>query len=443
MRHTKDIIILILVSMVFPVFFYSVFGILYFIIPNPTFYTSDWLLGILEFWFTDLIGILTIFPFIMALYYYIGTIKDWTYSKLNDIAHKIPSFLTNNWVPILVVFSIPFINQLTVVLFTEYGIELFYFGYLPCVWFGTQYDIKITSICITFANVSFFIQRNQEALNSIEFQFLIFIFTLVALLFSAKIGENKRILNRTISSLEDSNVELEQTNRELQISNTELQQFAYVASHDLQEPLRAITGYLQLFVKKYGDYPDEKGEKYVNGVIDAAERMERMINDLLTFSRIGTKNKEFAMVDLNQVLDEVLQNLSSKIENSNAIVEIESLPLIYGNEVQLMQLFQNLISNSIKYCDTVPHVTISTEQKHDDVIIAVQDNGIGISSDYFDKIFIIFQRLHSKHEYEGSGIGLAICKKIVQRHKGKIWVDAEEGSGSTFYVSFPLRGDMK
>ena len=231
---------------------------------------------------------------------------------------------------------------------------------------------------------------------------------------------------------------LKRLNQDLSRSNRELEQFAYVASHDLQEPLRAISSYTQLLSKKYQSKLDAQADKYIHYIVDGATNMQQLIKDLLSFSRVGTHGKELAVTDCEVVLNRVLDNLKVAIIESDAIVTYDSLPIVMGDDIQLSQLLQNLIGNAIKFrSQEVPIVHISAELKAKEWIVSVRDNGIGIEPEYFERIFTIFQRLHTRREYPGTGIGLAVCKKIVERHGGKIWVESELGVGTIFYFSIP------
>lgn len=235
---------------------------------------------------------------------------------------------------------------------------------------------------------------------------------------------------------------LEQTRLSLKRSNEDLQQFAYIASHDLQEPLRMVSSYLQLIERRYRDKLDDDGIDFINFAVDGAKRMRDLINGLLEFSRVQSKGGEFKTVSLKEVLDEVLQNLLIIIEEKGATVNIKKeLPDIVADKRQMIQLFQNLIGNSLKYCEKKPVIDIGAEEDGDFVTISLKDNGIGIDKEYFKKIFLIFQRLHGKDsKYEGTGIGLAVCKRIMQRHHGEIYVESKLGEGSTFYLKFNKKG---
>jgi PAS domain S-box-containing protein len=226
-------------------------------------------------------------------------------------------------------------------------------------------------------------------------------------------------------------------NEELLRSNQELERFAYVASHDLQEPLRMVTSFTQLLSMQYGDQLDARARDYINYAVDGTKRMYELLNGLLTYSRIQTKGRSFNNVDLAKVLEITLRNLALKIEESKAEIQSEELPVVVADEIQMVQLFQNLIANSIKFSTGIPRIFIESKEEKNKVIITVRDEGIGIEPQYFEKIFQIFQRLMPRDKYEGTGIGLAVCKRIVERHGGNIWLESEPGKGSTFRFTIP------
>jgi len=230
---------------------------------------------------------------------------------------------------------------------------------------------------------------------------------------------------------------------ELVRSNEELQQFAYVASHDLQEPLRMVGSYLGLLERRYEEKLDSDAKEFIAFAVDGAKRMQILINDLLAYSRVSTEGKPFEKLNFKNLIDEVLKNLEIAIKERDAEILIENLPEeINADPTQLGQLMQNLIGNALKFCkNEKPRIEIKTEDKGTKWQISVKDNGIGIEPEYFDRIFIIFQRLHSKVEYQGTGIGLAISKKIVTRHGGEIWVESEQEKGSTFYFTISKKGE--
>lgn len=237
--------------------------------------------------------------------------------------------------------------------------------------------------------------------------------------------------------LKELHLELENNLRVLAISNAELEQFAYVASHDLQEPLRMVTSFLTLLEKKYADSLDEKAHKYIYFAVDGAKRMRQIILDLLDFSRVGKISEKIERVSTQDLITDILSLYRKRIEEKNALIEFSGLPDIEAFRAPVAQVFQNLISNGLKYqpAGQRPKIIISSEENATHWIFVVKDNGIGIDSQYFDKIFIIFQRLHNKEEYSGTGMGLAITKKIVENLGGKIWVESLEGGGSTFYFT--------
>ena len=237
--------------------------------------------------------------------------------------------------------------------------------------------------------------------------------------------------------LQELNAELEKSIKQLTISNTELEQFAYVASHDLQEPLRMVTSFMMQLEKKYGDVVDDKGRQYIHFAVDGAKRMRQIILDLLDFSRVGSIEDDMEDVDFNKVLSEIQALYRKQIEELHAKIKFENLPTLHVYKTPIRQVFQNLLSNSLKYHGkgVAPVIEISGKETKTHYQFSVKDNGIGIAPEYFDKIFIISQRLHNRDEYSGTGMGLAITKKIVERLGGKIWLESEEGKGSTFHFT--------
>jgi PAS domain S-box-containing protein len=242
------------------------------------------------------------------------------------------------------------------------------------------------------------------------------------------------------AQLREQQLTLEQTISELNRSNLELQQFAYVASHDLQEPVRKVLYYSDYLVDRYGNHLDTKGIEYLKSMQTAAHRMRALIHDVLSFSQINSTREDFGQVQLDSVASDALQDLEIAIEESKAVVNVAPLPEIQGDEPMLRQLFSNIIGNAIKYAKpgVPPVVNISAiTGAPGEVVLAFADNGIGFDEKYLPRLFGLFQRLHQDKDYEGTGIGLAICKKIVDAHGGRIWADSREGVGSTFLVAFP------
>lgn len=237
---------------------------------------------------------------------------------------------------------------------------------------------------------------------------------------------------------EDTEKTLIRLNEDLLRSNSDLQQFAYVASHDLQEPLRMVSSFTQLLQMRYAGKLDSDANDYINFAVNGSKRMYELINGLLAYSRIQTRGKEFQPINLGSVVDKVKANMKLLMEEADATINCSELPVITGDENQMIQLFQNLIENGLKFRKEKPVITIMSVQRNDMHIISVKDNGIGIENQYFEKIFRIFQRLHHS-EYKGTGIGLAICQRIVERHGGRIWLISKPGEGSTFSFSLPAR----
>ncbi|KWX68104.1 CHASE3 domain-containing protein [Mycobacterium sp. NAZ190054] len=270
-------------------------------------------------------------------------------------------------------------------------------------------------------------------------------------------GDVENMRQRIVEELEASREATEALDlhaEELRRSNAELEQFAYVASHDLQEPLRKVASFCQLLEKRYGDKLDERGVEYIGFAVDGAKRMQVLINDLLTFSRVGRLNATETAVDLDTVLDAALSNLSTAVEESAAVIErpADGLPTIMGDPTLLTMLWQNLIGNAVKFRrdGVAPRIVIDVVRATDDDgdgdgaehwAFSVTDNGIGIAPEFVDKVFVIFQRLHGRDAYSGTGIGLALCKKIVEHHGGVIWIDTTYTGGTRFHFTLPITAD--
>jgi PAS domain S-box-containing protein len=268
---------------------------------------------------------------------------------------------------------------------------------------------------------------------------------------AAELARSNTDLQHSAQEVKSAKEKLERVNSvltvqaaELARSNTELEQFAYVASHDLQEPLRMVASYVQLLARRYKGKLDNEAEEFIGFAVDGSKRMQDLIQALLAYSRIGTKGRQFAPTDCEIVLQNALKNLQIAIEDSQARITHDPLPTIIGDATQLGQLFQNLIGNAIKFRgDKAPAVHVTAERQGNEWLFAFRDDGIGIDSQYAERIFVIFQRLHTKEEYPGTGIGLALCKKIVERHSGRIWVESEPQKGSTFRFTLPAENSAE
>jgi PAS domain S-box-containing protein len=247
------------------------------------------------------------------------------------------------------------------------------------------------------------------------------------------------IVEKRTADLQTLNSKLNSTLTELERSNTELEQFAYVASHDLQEPLRKIKNFADLLEMRYTEQLDDKARKYIDYMVNGAERMQGLISDLLTYSRVSTQGKKMKEVSLENILNHAIDNLELSIQESNATILFENLPVVIADETQMIQLFQNLLGNAIKFRkEEEALIQINFEKTASEWHISVSDNGIGIEPEYQDRIFEVFQRLHTREEYAGTGIGLAVCKKIVERHGGRIWLESTYKEGSSFHFTLAL-----
>ena len=252
----------------------------------------------------------------------------------------------------------------------------------------------------------------------------------------AKISRDMTEAKRT-EHLNDKNIELQETARKLARSNRDLQQFAYVASHDLQEPLRMVASFTQLLANRYQDTLDQDAKDFIKYAVDGATRMQALISDLLTYSKVDRQEKSCGLINLDEILGQVLLNLKLAMVDSGAVITHDPLPVIMADEMQLGQLLQNLIGNAIKFRgEKPPRIHVSSKQNDNGWQISVHDNGIGISPEHRERVFLIFQRLHTMAEYPGTGIGLAICKKIVEGHGGRIWIESPPEGGSA--ISFTL-----
>lgn len=253
-----------------------------------------------------------------------------------------------------------------------------------------------------------------------------------------------RVKGRT-AELEARTRELEERTSELQRSNADLTQFAYIASHDLQEPLRMVGSYMGLLARRYGHSLDETAQHYISFAVDGANRMRALIDDLLVYSRAGLQTLEKTSLSSQEIVRVALENLALQITESSAIVHYENLPLVEADRTKLIQVMQNLIGNALKFHreDVRPEVSITAERADGEWLFAVADNGIGFEAEYGHRIFQVFQRLHGSGKYPGTGIGLAICKRIIEHHGGRLWATSELGAGSTFYFTLPFASDVE
>ena len=271
--------------------------------------------------------------------------------------------------------------------------------------------------------------------------FLIYVFILSIL--KEEYGRRIKLIGELGDSLDQvrrTKEDLEQKSLELARSNEDLREFAYAVSHDLQEPLRAVSGFVKLLAKRYKGRLDTDADEFIEYSVDGVKRMQLMIKDLLEYSQVGTKGEGFRPADISIVIEQAVSNLKAAIEESGAEVTWAAMPTVMADTPQLIRLFQNLIGNAIKFRGKeAPRVHVSAEREGDEWVFSIQDNGIGIDPDQAEKIFVIFRRLHTREEYPGTGIGLAMCKKIVERHGGEIRVESEPGKGSTFRLTMPVK----
>ncbi len=262
---------------------------------------------------------------------------------------------------------------------------------------------------------------------------------------AAELVSTNQNLENSKKEILEINANLEKTISErtamLEQSNKDLSQFARIASHDLQEPLRMVSSYTQLLQKRYKDKLDADANDFIHFAVDGAIRMQKLINDLLEYSNISAQSKKLELVDSFKILEKVIINLQKVIMNNTALISNSNLPILKTDETSLLRIFQNLIENAIKFKkkSVLPKITISCEKKNDMYEFSVSDNGIGIDMEYHDRVFIIFQRLHSANDYTGTGIGLSICKRIVELNGGTIWFKSKENEGTTFYFTVPIK----
>jgi len=329
---------------------------------------------------------------------------------------------------------------------TELSISIFYLLPISLVtWFiSRKTGVTLSIVGVIIWHVVDFAAGHVYSHPAISYwnslvQLSIFLVT-VFFLSSLKISYDRKI--QLIADLKDAEEAIAQKARDLERSNTDLEQFAYMAAHDLRGPLIVVESYINKLHKRYKEKLDQDAERFIKEAFDGIERMKLLINDLLSYAKAGTQIKKFERIDCNNVLQRAVANLKIEIEGRNALVTYDQLPSIFTDDIQMVQLFQNLVGNGIKFCkERQPRIHVSVEDNGTAWVFSVSDNGIGMTPEDSDRIFEIFKRLHSSSEYSGTGIGLAICKKIVERHGGRIWVLSESGKGATFYFTIPKELD--
>ena len=306
--------------------------------------------------------------------------------------------------------------------------------YMP---FRRGFSGPIEGVVELYDDVTAFLQKIKRTQQIVILGVISLLMLLYGVLFFI-VRHADKIIKRQDTERKRAEEALAQKAEKLKRSNAELEQFAYIVSHDLQEPLRMVASYVQLLAKRYQGKLDSNADEFIAYAADGASRMQGLIKDLLVYSRVGTKGKEFEPTDCEATLKGVLTDLKVAVEESGAVVTHDVLPTVMVDGGQLGQLFQNLIGNAIKFRNEAPpRVHVSAERNGKEWRFSVKDNGIGIDPEHSERIFIIFQRLHGKEEYPGTGIGLAVCKKIVERHGGKIWVESQAGKGATFHFTIP------
>jgi light-regulated signal transduction histidine kinase (bacteriophytochrome) len=255
-----------------------------------------------------------------------------------------------------------------------------------------------------------------------------------------KLEDSNRSLEKRLSEINVLHKELEKTNQLLGQSNVDLENYTYVVSHDLKAPLRAMRSFSAFLLEDYSEKLDKKGQDYLQRIADASSHMDTLIENLLLLSRVGRKFMEVEVVDLNQLLEEIVEDLEPSIQKSNGKVVFQNLPAVSIQRTWMKELFMNLINNGLKFNKSkTPRVEVTYEERESGLLFKVRDNGIGIEEKYFDRVFTLFERLHTQEEYEGTGAGLAICKKIVQQFGGRIWIESQISRGSTFFFTLPKK----
>lgn len=317
-----------------------------------------------------------------------------------------------------------------------------------CSWLSGFFYSFIYYFIVTFMSIYLISVYHQDNFSDLISNYAIPSLAFKLLVATTMLSLLRAINQKYITELEQrkkTEYELKTAMDKLQKSNHELQQFAYAASHDLKEPLRTISSYLALLSKRYKGQLDQDGDDFIHFTVDAAKRMSLLIDNLLTYSRVQTRQPKFETIDCNRLVEDVITQLVTAIEEQKAEVRFHDLPTIYADRLQMLQLFQNLISNGIKFHkpDVLPTVFVQFCEKSGEFQFAVTDNGIGISNEDFERMFVIFQRLNTQQEFSGSGIGLAICKRIVDRYGGKIWLESVPDQGSTFYFTLPKQNVLQ
>ena len=298
-------------------------------------------------------------------------------------------------------------------------------------------DGKIEGVFELYYDVTDLFDKMQRTQNQLVAGVVLLLGVLYGVLFLI-VRHAEKIMQRQQLARQRAEQALAEKAQDLTRSNADLEQFAYVASHDLQEPLRMVSSYAQLITRRYKGKLDVDADEYFHFMVDGADRMQALIAALLVYARVGSHGKELQRTDCNAVMERVRRDLKLAIEESGAKLVVEPLPSVAADQAQLGQLFQNLVGNGIKFRNgNTPEIRVSCAAQGDDWLFSVKDNGIGIDPQSGEKVFTIFQRLHSQAEYPGTGIGLAVCKKIVERHGGKIWLESEPGKGSTFHFTLP------
>ncbi|MFX1389989.1 MAG: ATP-binding protein [Promethearchaeota archaeon] len=332
---------------------------------------------------------------------------------------------------ILILVSCLLIYYFEVILRTTILVTHFFYipSILSCLWWqekGLIIPGFLATILIVVHSILYMDLFSPDSINNFLRGGSLIIMGIVVSLLSEEVSKNELEYNKIML--------------DLRRSNEDLRQFAYVASHDLQEPLRAIVSFSQLLEEKYQDELGKNGKEFIYFITEGAKKMNILIKDLLTYSRITTNAKPSKLINLDNVMKDVLFNLQESIKESDAIITYDKMPILEVDKTQFIQLFQNLISNSIKFRrKEPPKIYIKVKESDKEWLFSIKDNGIGIESKYFDHLFNIFYRLHTKEEYPGTGIGLPICKKIVQRYGGEIWVESEYGKGSIFFFTIPKK----